>query len=107
LFTPFFRSKEEQSREKNPNGNGLGLSICYKIAKSLNGDLTCNSTVGLGTIFTFSFMAETSSAELKKEKPMMPKKKKNGSKKEVMPLDVITEMVSQEDIDNVFREVEG
>jgi signal transduction histidine kinase len=35
VFTPFFRSKNEQSREKNPNGNGLGLSICYNIAKSL------------------------------------------------------------------------
>jgi len=105
LFTPFFRSKDEQSREKNPNGNGLGLSICYKIAKSLNGDLTCNSTIGLGTIFSFSFMAEKTTVELKNVKPKMQKKKK--SKKETMPLDVIPEMVSQEDNDNVFREVEG
>ena len=68
LFTPFFKSKSQQSREKNPNGNGLGLSICYKIAKSLNGDLTCVSTVGLGTIFKFNFMAEESNE---------PKKLKN------------------------------
>ena len=58
LFTPFFKSQNQKSREKNPNGNGLGLSICYKIAKSLKGDLTCVSTVGLGTIFKFNFMAE-------------------------------------------------
>jgi len=107
LFTPFFRSKDEQSQEKNPNGNGLGLSICYKIAKSLNGDLTCNSTVGVGTIFTFTFMAEKSIVELNNEKQKMQKKKKNAYKKETMPLDVIAEMVSQEDIENVFREVEG
>ncbi len=47
MFTPFFRSKNEQSREKNPNGNGLGLSICHNIAKSLQGDLTCVSYIGV------------------------------------------------------------
>ena len=78
LFTPFFKSKSQQSQEKNPNGNGLGLSICYKIAKSLNGDLTCVSTVGLGTIFRFSFMAEKS-VEPEKDKKKI--KKKNGSSK--------------------------
>jgi signal transduction histidine kinase len=78
LFTPFFKSNCQQSREKNPNGNGLGLSICYKIAKSLNGDLTCVSTVGLGTIFRFSFMAEKS-VEPEKDKKKI--KKKNGSSK--------------------------
>jgi len=105
LFTPFFRSKDDRSREKNPNGNGLGLSICYKIAKSLNGDLTCVSTIGLGTIFKFSFMAEKGIVEPEKQKQQ--KKKKNVIKKETMPMDVITEMVSQEDIDNVFREING
>ncbi len=49
LFTPFFRSKNDQSREKNPNGNGLGLSICHNIAKSLQGDLTCVSYIGVGS----------------------------------------------------------
>ena len=93
MFTPFFRSKDEKSREKNPNGNGLGLSICHKIARSLNGDLTCNSTLGVGTIFTFSFLAEKSAVELKNEKQKMHHKKKK-SKKDKMPLDVIPEMVS-------------
>jgi len=61
----------------------------------------------MGTIFKFSFMAEKSIVEMKKEKKKIQKKKKNAYKKETMPLDVITEMVSQEDIDDVFREIEG
>ena len=73
LFNPFFKSHSQQSREKNPNGNGLGLSICYKIAKSLNGDLTCVSKVGLGTVFRFSFMAEKS-VEPEKHKKKIKKK---------------------------------
>ena len=28
LFTPFFRSEDQRSKDANPNGNGLGLSIC-------------------------------------------------------------------------------
>ena len=43
LFTPFFKSQDEDSKERNPNGNGLGLSISYKIAKGINGDLTCQT----------------------------------------------------------------
>jgi signal transduction histidine kinase len=64
LLTPFFRSKNDKSREKNPNGNGLGLSICHNIAKSLEGDLTCTSTYGLGSIFTFSFLTDFSKPEI-------------------------------------------
>jgi len=53
-------------------------------------------------------MAEKSIVELKNEKQKMHhKKKKSNYKKETMPLDVITEMVGQEDIENVFREIEG
>jgi signal transduction histidine kinase len=28
LFKPFFKSTDHKSKQKNPNGNGLGLSIC-------------------------------------------------------------------------------
>lgn len=97
LFTPFFRSKNEQSREKNPNGNGLGLSICYKIAKSLNGNLTCHSKIGIGTSFKFNFIAmECSEAEGK----MLTKKKKKKNAK-ANALDVILEVASQEDVESV------
>jgi signal transduction histidine kinase len=41
----------------NPNGNGLGLSICKKIAICFKGDLTCVSTIGHGTTFELTIPA--------------------------------------------------
>jgi two-component system NtrC family sensor kinase len=32
-------------------GTGLGLSICYGIIKKMGGDITVDSTVGVGTTF--------------------------------------------------------
>ena len=58
LFSPFFKSSDQKSKEKNPSGNGLGLGICQKIAKALNGDLKCTSKVDEGSIFTFTFLAK-------------------------------------------------
>lgn len=55
LFKPFHRSKNEASKQLNPNGNGLGLSICQKIAKAMNGEITCESTPGEGTVMNFTF----------------------------------------------------
>ena len=31
---------QKKQAEKNPDSNGLGLSICYQIAKKLGGNLT-------------------------------------------------------------------
>jgi len=42
----------------NPNGNGLGLSICKNIAECLNGDLTVGSEWGIGSCFTFTVKTE-------------------------------------------------
>jgi signal transduction histidine kinase len=39
LFKPFFKSVDAQSKLLNTESNGLGLSICKKIAKQLGGDL--------------------------------------------------------------------
>ena len=39
FFTPFHRVNDIQSREKNKNGHGLGLSICKRIAEKLNGTI--------------------------------------------------------------------
>ena len=41
----------------NPAGNGLGLSICRDICRSLGGDLQLVSTLGKGTKFTFTMDA--------------------------------------------------
>ncbi len=43
IFTPLFTTKRA--------GSGLGLPICKKIAESLGGDLTVQSTVGSGSTF--------------------------------------------------------
>ncbi|MCK5267600.1 MAG: response regulator, partial [Spirochaetes bacterium] len=43
IFDPFFTSK--------PNGNGLGLTICYSIIKKHNGYITVESKIGHGTTF--------------------------------------------------------
>ena len=51
LFKPF--SKLEAHKKLNPNGNGLGLSICKLICNGLDGDIIVDSRVGKWTQFTF------------------------------------------------------
>ena len=47
IFTPFFTTAQ------NSGGTGLGLSIVYNTISKMNGDISCESTVGVGTSFTF------------------------------------------------------
>lgn len=51
LFKDFCSLKS--NAHLNPNGVGLGLSICKKICKNLDGDIFCNSQLGTGSKFTF------------------------------------------------------
>lgn len=46
----------------NPNGVGLGLSICKKICQKLTGDIIVNSEPGHGTKFTFYVASELSAS---------------------------------------------
>ncbi|WP_083811316.1 MULTISPECIES: sensor histidine kinase [Kamptonema] len=49
IFEPFFTTKPIGS------GTGLGLSISYSIVVEKHGDqLTCNSTLGVGTEFAIA-----------------------------------------------------
>jgi two-component system NtrC family sensor kinase len=45
IFDPFFTTKPVGK------GTGLGLSICYGIINKMGGDISVESTVGVGTTF--------------------------------------------------------
>jgi len=61
IFEPF-----EQVKTSNANlgsdeySSGLGLSICKELLSLVNGSITVDSTVGIGTIFTIFIEAEVS-----------------------------------------------
>ncbi len=52
LFTPFFRSPNQNIRDEP--GTGLGLSITKKMIESHGGELNVTSRLGQGASFTFS-----------------------------------------------------
>ena len=47
IFNPFFR--EDISRSKDINGNGLGLSLVKNILEKINGNILIESEKNLGT----------------------------------------------------------
>ena len=63
MFEPFFTTKPVGK------GTGLGLSICYGIIKKLGGNLTVDSSVGLGTTFHVYIPIQRKSAERRQNLP--------------------------------------
>jgi PAS domain S-box-containing protein len=65
LFEPFVQA--DGSSHRTASGTGLGLCICKRLIDLMQGDLTIDSVVGRGSIFTFSVplavAAEHSSVE--------------------------------------------
>ena len=52
IFDPFLQL--DTSRTRTTEGTGLGLSISRELARGMGGDLTVQSTVGVGSIFTLA-----------------------------------------------------
>lgn len=64
LFKDF--STLQSNQHLNPNGVGLGLSICKKITNLLNGDIKVDSVIGKGSTFTFYVAIEPNTDTAKK-----------------------------------------
>jgi len=55
LFDPFVQSQHRQAASE---GTGLGLAISRKFVQLLGGDMTVESEVGQGSVFTFEIQVE-------------------------------------------------
>ncbi|MEO5903865.1 MAG: PAS domain-containing protein [Gemmatimonadaceae bacterium] len=53
IFDPFVQV-DRKSNESSQQGVGLGLAISRELARAMGGDLTVESTPGVGSTFTFS-----------------------------------------------------
>jgi CheY-like chemotaxis protein len=59
LFTPFAQADTSTSRDFG--GTGLGLTIAKKLSKLMGGDITIESKLGEGSIFTFTCLLSITS----------------------------------------------
>ena len=65
VFEAFHPSTADASREVV--GHGVGLSICRKICKQLNGDISVESSTNNGCTFFFTMRVEPTKSCLSKE----------------------------------------
>jgi signal transduction histidine kinase len=53
VFEPFFRA--DPARSRDAGGAGLGLAVARAIVRQHDGDITCESTQGAGTVVAINF----------------------------------------------------
>ncbi|PIE89674.1 MAG: hypothetical protein CR997_10140 [Acidobacteria bacterium] len=73
LFQPF--SQGESSDNRKQGGTGMGLSMCLKIAKLMDGDLTIEEKEGPGSLFVLHVPLQIASEHEKECSPPHPYKK--------------------------------
>lgn len=61
IFDPFVQV-DRKSTESSQQGVGLGLAISRELARAMGGDLTVESTRGVGSTFTFSLPTKQASS---------------------------------------------
>ena len=68
IFGQFKRGRDEVSRGQE--GLGLGLALCREIAALLSGTLSLESTVGVGSIFSFAIPVQHAESPQEKGGPL-------------------------------------
>jgi len=58
IFERFRRGKAQDQSEQGQGGLGLGLALCRENARVMNGSITLESALGVGSEFTFECPAE-------------------------------------------------
>ena len=55
IFERFYRADSSRTRTRKSEGSGLGLSIVKAVMQAHGGDVTVDSTMGVGSTFTLHF----------------------------------------------------
>ena len=58
LFSSYFKSSDPVSKLMNTRSNGIGLNLCKRIMRGLQGDLEVISKYGKGSTFTLSLKTD-------------------------------------------------